>query len=112
MKQDQTGTPASLPGVEIEKVDELHNRLDQISNDNLDERLPGLRHRAKSLTKIKSRLSVILQDWNEMDGVLKNFFDVIWQSFGTFGSPNYDENRLRIRDICRLTITSNVYQKP
>jgi hypothetical protein len=32
--------------VEIEKVDELHNRLDQILNDNLDERLPGLRHRA------------------------------------------------------------------
>jgi hypothetical protein len=37
-----------------------------------------------------------------MDGVLKNFFDVILQSFGTFGSPNYDENGLRIRDICRL----------
>jgi hypothetical protein len=46
VKQDQTGAPTSLPGVEIENVDELHNRLDQILNDNLDERLPGLRHRA------------------------------------------------------------------
>jgi hypothetical protein len=41
---------------------------------------------------------VILQDWSEIDGVLKNFFDVIWQSFGTFGSPNYDDNGRRIRE--------------
>ncbi|HEX7773693.1 MAG TPA: ATP-binding protein [Pyrinomonadaceae bacterium] len=46
VKQDQTGAPTSLPGLEIENVDELHNRLDQILNDNLDERLSGLRHRA------------------------------------------------------------------
>ena len=39
---------------------------------------------------------VIFQAWSEMDGVLKNFFDVIWQSFGTFGSPNYDERDTRI----------------
>jgi hypothetical protein len=46
VKQDQTGAPTSLLGLEIENVDELHNRLDQILNDNLDERLSGLRHRA------------------------------------------------------------------
>jgi len=39
---------------------------------------------------------VVLHDWNDLDVTLKNFFDVIWQSFGTFGSPNYDENGARI----------------
>jgi hypothetical protein len=39
---------------------------------------------------------VIPQDWNELNGVLKNFFDVIWQSFGAYGSPNYDEDGARI----------------
>lgn len=38
---------------------------------------------------------VILHDWTEVDTVLKNFFDVIWQSFGAYGSPNYDENGTR-----------------
>jgi hypothetical protein len=30
-----------------------------------------------------------------MDETLKNFFDVIWQSFGAYGSPNYDEDAAR-----------------
>jgi hypothetical protein len=38
---------------------------------------------------------VILHSWSELEGVLKNFFDVIWQSFGEYGSPNYDENGVR-----------------
>lgn len=39
---------------------------------------------------------VILHNWNEFDAVLKNFFDVIWQSFGAYGSPNYDANGTRL----------------
>lgn len=38
---------------------------------------------------------VILHDWNDLERTLKNFFDVIWQSFGAYGSPNYDENGIR-----------------
>lgn len=45
---DQTGVPSEFPAIEISDVDELHNRIDQILNDNLDERLPGLRHAAIS----------------------------------------------------------------
>ena len=56
VKQDQTGAPTSLPGVEIENADELHNRLDQILNENLDERLPGLRRRWYSSVRRKTLL--------------------------------------------------------
>ena len=44
--QDDSGAPADMQGLELENVDELHNRIDLIINDNIDERIPGLRHRA------------------------------------------------------------------
>jgi hypothetical protein len=42
---------------------------------------------------------VILHDGNELEGILKNFFDVIWQSFGAYGSPNYDEKGSRLPSV-------------
>lgn len=42
---------------------------------------------------------VILHDWNDLGGVLKNFFDVIWQAFGAYGSPNYDEKGTRLPSV-------------
>jgi schlafen family protein len=45
---DQTGAPSDFPAMEIKNIDELHNQIDQILNDNLDERIPGLRHAAIS----------------------------------------------------------------
>src|SRR4051794_39376212 len=46
VKQDTSGAPAGMLGLDIENIDELHNRIDLILNDNLDEQIPGLQHRA------------------------------------------------------------------
>lgn len=44
--QDDDGRPAKLLPFELNGVDELHNHIDTLLNDLIQERIPGLRHRA------------------------------------------------------------------
>lgn len=46
VKQDDSGAPTELVALDLGSVDELQNRIDHVLNDNLDERISGLRHRA------------------------------------------------------------------
>ncbi|MDX6527830.1 MAG: hypothetical protein QOH41_120 [Blastocatellia bacterium] len=36
VRQDQSGAPAEMVALALENIDELHNRIDLILNDNLD----------------------------------------------------------------------------
>jgi len=45
-KEDDSSIPDEFPGIEIPSVDDLHNKIDHIIRDNVEERIPGVKHKA------------------------------------------------------------------